>query len=72
MISVKGIFNGNNVEFKHNLNLNKRYNVIVTFIDECDNEINDEIRNFGENNSGFEFWMDERENLYKDYLGKIE
>jgi hypothetical protein len=72
MLSVKGIFHGNNVEFKQKLNLDKRYNVIVTFIDECDNEINEEIRNFGENNSGFEFWMEEREDLYQDYLGNIE
>jgi hypothetical protein len=72
MLSVKGIFNCNNVEFKQNLNLNKKYNVIVTFIDEFDNEINEEIRNFGENNSGFGFWVDEREDLYQDYLEKNE
>jgi hypothetical protein len=40
--------------------------VIITFVDEIDET--EEIRNLSAQTDSFEFWKDEKEDIYQDYL----
>lgn len=66
MLSVNGIYDGKNVKLTDTVNEKKKYRVIVTFIEEIDQE--SELRDFSGQTGGFEFWNDEREDIYQDYL----
>lgn len=66
MLTVKGIYNGKEFVALENFPKNKNFKVIITFVEELDED--EEIRNFSAQTDTFDFWNDEREDLYKDYL----
>lgn len=67
MLSVKGVYDGEVVRPLEKLNFRNKRNVIITFIDDNDEEMSD-IREMTLNSSGFEFWHEEEEDLYGEYL----
>jgi hypothetical protein len=70
MLALKGIYNGNNIEMLEPLPKNKKFKVIVTFVEEIKETDTMQIREFGKSSDGFDFWLDEKEDLYQDYLVK--
>lgn len=66
MLAVEGIYNGKNFIVRGKVPFQKSYKVIITFVEEIDGL--DEIRYFSGQSEGLEFWKDEREDLYQDYL----
>lgn len=66
MLAVEGIYNGKNFIVREKVPFQKSYKVIITFVEEIDGL--DEIRDFSGQSEGLEFWKDEREDLYQDYL----
>ena len=70
MLALKGIYNGSNIEMLEPLPKNKKYKVIVTFIEEIKESDTGQIREFGKSSDSFDFWLDEKEDLYQDYLVK--
>jgi methyl coenzyme M reductase gamma subunit len=68
MISVKGIYDGNNVQLLGERPTTKRYKVVVTFLEELDES--EDIRTFSSRTEGLHFWSDDREDLYQDFLPK--
>ncbi len=68
MLTVNGIYDGKNVKLTDDVTENKKYRVIVTFMEEIDQD--SELRDFSGQTRGFEFWNDEREDIYQDYLNE--
>ncbi len=68
VIAVKGIYDGNNVQLLGKKPTTKKYKVVVTFVEELDEH--EDIRTFASRTTGLEFWNDEREDLYQDFLPK--
>ncbi|MDZ4712744.1 MAG: hypothetical protein SGI89_10520 [bacterium] len=66
MIAIKGIYDGKKVIPLESLPENKKYKVLITLLEEFDND--DEIRNFTSQDDAFSFWNNEKENLYQDYV----
>lgn len=66
MLTVKGIYNGSEFVALENFPKNKNFKVIITFVEELDEE--DEIRNFSAQTDALDFWNDENEDLYQDFL----
>ncbi len=69
MFSVPGIYDDGKVFPIESINVDKKYKVIITFVEELDID-NEEamIRNFGGNSSAFSFWKNKEEDIYQDYL----
>ncbi len=70
MLAVNGVYNGETIELLSPVPKDKKYKVIVTFIEEISSKEQQLIRDFGENSNGFDFWLNENEDLYQDYLVK--
>ena len=68
MISINGIYNGKKFIPLDNFPKQKKYRVVITFIEEITTDEGEEIRNFSAQTDGLSFWKDEREDLYQDYL----
>lgn len=68
MLTVNGIYDGRNVKLTDKVTENKKYRVIVTFLEEIDQD--SEVRDFSGQTRGFQFWNDEKEDIYQDYLKK--
>jgi len=70
MLSVTGIYDGKNIYPVHAIKDNRKYKVIITFVEELDNVQTEKlnIRNFGTNNSSLEFWNNPDEDIYQDFL----
>ncbi len=66
MLAVRGIYDGTEFVALENFPREKRYKVIITFVEEVSED--DEIRSFSSQTNAFDFWNDEREDLYQDYL----
>lgn len=66
MITVEGIYDGANVIALEKIPFEKSYKVIITFVEEIDES--EEARNFSAQTDALDFWRDEREDLYQDYL----
>ena len=66
MLAVNGIYDGKNIRLTDKVNEKKKYRVIVTFIEEIEEDF--ELRVFSGQTRGLDFWHDEREDLYQDYL----
>jgi hypothetical protein len=66
MLTVKGIYNGNEFVALESFPKNKTFKVMITFIEELD-EI-DEIRAFSAQTDSLEFWNGEKEDIYQDFL----
>ena len=66
MLAIQGIYNGSQIVPLEALPKNKKYKIIITFVEEIiDNE---EVRPLLAQSSAFEFWNDEREDIYQEYL----
>ncbi|TVQ11617.1 MAG: hypothetical protein EA361_12380 [Bacteroidetes bacterium] len=67
MLAVNGIYDGKNIRLTEKVTEKKKYRVVVTFIEELEpNE--DMVRDLSSQTKGLEFWEDEREDVYQDYL----
>lgn len=66
MLTVEGIYDGRNFIALEKFPKEKRFKVMITFVEDLD-EI-EELRDFSANSDSFEFWNDPREDLYQDYL----
>ena len=67
MLAVNGIYDGKSVKITDKMTEKKRYKVVVTFIEELQQQDND-LRDFSSRTSGLDFWMDSKEDIYQDYL----
>ena len=67
MISVQGIYDGKTIKFLEKITVKKMSKVVVTFLDEINTD-EMELRNFTAQTAGLEFWENEKENIYQDYL----
>jgi hypothetical protein len=69
MFSVPGIYDGKNVYPIETIIENKKYKVIITFVEELDPiQVDNFIRDFGADSSAFSFWESKEEDIYQDYL----
>ena len=66
MIAIKGIFDGKSIRALENIPVSRSSKVIITFLDA--NVEDEEMRNFTSQEEGFDFWNNDREDLYQDYL----
>lgn len=67
MLAVNGIYDGKKVRLIDKIKEKRKYRVVVTFIEELE-QSDDDLRNFSAQTNGMEFWKDEKEDLYQDYL----
>lgn len=67
MLAVNGIYDGKSVKITDKMTEKKRYKVVVTFIEELQQQDND-LRDFSSQTSGLDFWIDSKEDIYQDYL----
>jgi len=68
MLAIKGIYDGKTIKPLEKLPKNRKYKVIITFIEEVD-EI-EQLINFSAQTTSFNFWENQKEDLYQDYLTK--
>ncbi len=68
MLTVEGIYDGKNFVALEGFPKEKRFKVMITFVEELDES--EELRDFSANNDSFEFWTDSREDLYQDFLNE--
>ncbi len=68
MVSIKGIYDGKQIQLLGKPPSNSRYKVLVTFLETVGDDA--EVRDFASQTDAFDFWNDEREDLYQDYLKK--
>ncbi len=66
MQTIQGIFDGKTFLPLEKVPVTNKYKVIITFVEELD-EMED-IRHLSAQTDSFDFWEDEREDLYQDYL----
>jgi hypothetical protein len=67
MISVNGIYDGKSVRLLDNFTDQKKYKVVVTFLEEIE-IIDSELRDFTSQTIGLDFWNDSKEDIYQDFL----
>ena len=71
MLSVKGIYDGKKVVPLEKIEGDKKYKLIITFLEEIsDMEEDEAVRNFASPTDSFQFWEDSKEDIYQDYLKK--
>jgi len=70
MLTVEGIYDGKQFVVSEQFPKEKRFKVIITFVEELDDT--EELRDFSAQNDSFEFWDDPREDLYQDFLSVNE
>lgn len=68
MLAIKGIYDGKQIKPLEALPKNKKYKVIITFLEEIEDM--EEIRNFSAQKSSLTFWEEPGEDIYQDYLRK--
>lgn len=68
MEAIRGIFDGEKIIATDQIPTNKKFKVIITFVEEISDI--EENRNFTAQTDGLSFWQDEKEDLYQDYLTK--
>ncbi|MBS4029059.1 MAG: hypothetical protein KGZ58_10545 [Ignavibacteriales bacterium] len=69
MLAIKGIYDGKHILPLEKLpNKKKKYHVLITFVEEINDEEN--VRAFASHSNAFAFWEDTREDVYQDYIGK--
>lgn len=71
MLAVNGIYDGKNILLTEKVTEKRKYRVVVTFIEELE-QTDDVVRDFSSQTKGLEFWEDEREDVYQDYLKKTK
>jgi hypothetical protein len=62
MLAVQGIYDGISIIPLETIPKDKKYKVIITFVEEFDDL--DEVRNIAAQTDAFDFWHDEKEDLY--------
>jgi hypothetical protein len=67
---VRGIFNGQNIQLLEKVEVKANTMVLVTFLEEATPEA--EVREMTSKPSGFEFWDNISEDIYQDYLKKLQ
>lgn len=67
MLAVHGIYDGKTVKITDKITEKKKYKVVVTFIEELQQDDTD-LRNFSAQTNGLDFWQDSREDIYQDYV----
>jgi hypothetical protein len=67
MLAVNGIYDGKNIRLTEKVTEKKKYRVVVTFIEELE-QTDNVVRDFSAQTRGLEFWENEREDIYQDYL----
>jgi hypothetical protein len=70
MVAVKGIYDGKRVRLLGDAPSRNKYKVVVTFLEEVDTD--EEARDFAAQTNAFDFWYDDREDLYQDFLVKLK
>jgi len=68
MLSIQGIYDGKTIQPLGEMPKNKKYKVVITFIEEID--YTEQLRYFTAQTDAFDFWEDPREDIYQDYLPK--
>ena len=68
MLSIQGIYDGKTIKPLGVMPKNKKYKVLITFIEEIDDA--EQLRYFSAQTDAFDFWEDSREDIYQDYLPK--
>jgi hypothetical protein len=66
MRTIKALYDGKNFVPLEKFPDEKKFKVIITFLEELDEE--SEVREFSAQTDAFSFWHDEREDIYQDYL----
>jgi hypothetical protein len=66
MLTVEAIYDGKKFVVLERFPKEKRFKVIITFVEELDER--EESRDFTAQNDSFEFWNDQREDIYQDFL----
>ncbi len=66
MLALEGIYDGKRFVVKEKIPFSKSYKVIITFVEEIDQV--DEVREFSSQTTALDFWADEKEDLYQDYV----
>jgi hypothetical protein len=66
MLSVKGIYDGEKIQLLDEVKIKSPQKVIVTFLEETDDEIQKEIYNAAGKSSSFEFLKEPAEDIYTD------
>jgi len=67
MVALQGIYDGHSVKITDKITDTKQYKVVVTFIEEI-KPINKSLRNFSAQTKGLDFWENEQEDLYQDFV----
>lgn len=68
MLAIKGIFDGKNFIPLEKLPTNKKFKVVITFLEEIEEE--SEVRNAYSQTDSFSFWSDSKEDIYSDFAKK--
>lgn len=68
MLAIKGVYDGKHFIPLEKFQSTKRFNVIITILDEEVETENAQVRNFSSNSNSFEFWNNDQENLYQEYV----
>jgi hypothetical protein len=66
MLAIQGIYNGSQIVPLEAMPTNKKYKIIITFVEEIEDD--EDVRPLLAQNSAFEFWNDAREDIYQEYL----
>jgi hypothetical protein len=66
MLSVKGIYDGEKIRFLDEVKIKPPQKVIVTFLEEAEEEIQKEIYALADKSSSFGFLKEPKEDIYTD------
>ena len=66
MQTIEGIFDGKILIATEKVPVSTAYRVNITFVEAIDET--EELRSLSAQTDAFEFWDDEREDIYQDYL----
>ena len=66
MLAIEGIYDGKNFIALEKFPVKKKFKVIITFVEEFDEA--EDIRDFAAQTDAFEFWENEEEDIYQDFL----
>jgi hypothetical protein len=68
MLTIQGLYDGQNFIALEEVPFHKRTKVIITFLEEPDES--SEVRDLSSQTDSFLFWENEAEDIYQDYLNK--
>ena len=68
MLAIKGIYDGKTIKPLEKLPKDKKFKVVIMFVEELDGE--EQLRDFSAQATAFTFWNNPKEDIYQDYLAK--